>query len=242
VAELTTTPALAGAGIAESDWRSCQELQNLRPWRRPTPSTGRCVVVAPHPDDEVLGVGGTSLLLFAAGIDIALVAVTDGENSHDGRRAELRQRRPLESAAAAACLGLSPAATFRLGHPDGAVAEPRLRAQLDRIVQSGDLVLAPWDHDGHPDHNAVGRAARAVASRHQAPLLFYLVWAWHWASPDNRGLPWEQAVQVPLARRVAERKRRAVRCFTTQLAGPDPILPTTMLDRLTRPFEVLLGP
>ena len=237
-----THPNLEGAGTPESDWRACQELHHLRPWRRPAPSTGRCVIVAPHPDDEILGVGGTSALLFAAGIDIVLVAVTDGENSHPGRQAELRRRRPLESTAAAICLGLSPAATFRLGHPDGDIAEPRLRAQLAHLVRPGDLILAPWDHDGHPDHDRVGRAARAVASRRHAELLSYLVWAWHWASPDSQGLPWGDAVRVDLGPRLARRKRRAVRSFTTQLAGPDPILSPPVLERLTRPYEVLLGP
>jgi LmbE family N-acetylglucosaminyl deacetylase len=233
-------PRLDGAGTPESDWRACQELHNLRPWSRPTSSSGRCVIVAPHPDDEILGVGGTSALLFAAGIDIVLVAVTDGENSHRGRRPELRERRPTESTAAAVCLGITPTATFRLGHPDGDIAEPRLRAELAQLVRPGDLLLAPWDHDGHPDHDRAGRAAGAVASRRRAELLFYLVWAWHWASPDSRGLPWGNAVRVELGPRLTRRKRSAVGCFTTQLAGPDPILPAPVLERLTRPYEILL--
>ena len=114
------------------------------------------MIAAPHPDDETLGVGGTTSLLLASGIDIVLVAVTDGESSHPGRGAELRQRRPLESPAAAACLGVVPAHTGGLGHPDGDIAESQLRAQLARVVQAGDLLLAPSDHDGHPDHDRVG--------------------------------------------------------------------------------------
>jgi LmbE family N-acetylglucosaminyl deacetylase len=231
---------LDGVGTPESEWRACHELHNLQPWSRPAPSTGRCVVVAPHPDDEILGVGGTSALLFADGIDIVLVAVTDGENSHPGRRAELRRRRPHESAAAASCLGLSPRPTFRLGHPDGHVAEARLRVQLAHLIRPGDVVLAPWPHDGHPDHDRAGRAARAAAGRRQAQLLYYLVWAWHWASPYTQDLPWASAVRVDLGPRLAERKRRAVGCFATQLAGPDPILAPFVLERLTRPDEILL--
>ncbi len=242
VALSTAESRLDGAGTPESDWQNCPPLRNLPPWVRPTPSTGRCVIVAPHPDDETLGVGGTSALLFAAGIDIVLVAVTDGENSHPGRRAELRQRRPLEAAAAAACLGVAAERTVRLGHPDGGIAEPRLRAQLARLVQPGDLVLAPWAHDGHPDHDRVGQAARAVADQHQAQLLCYLVWAWHWAAPDGRDLPWDKAARVVLGPDLTRRKRRAVRCFASQLTGPDPVLPAAVIERLTRPYEVLLGP
>ena len=237
-----THPNLEGAGTPESEWRACQELHHLPPWARPAPSTGRCVIVAPHPDDEILGAGGTWALLLAAGMDIVLVAVTDGENSHSGRRAELRHRRPLESTAAAARLGLAPAATFRLGHPDGNIAESRLQTQLAHLVRPGDVILAPWEQDGHPDHDRVGRAAQAVASQHHAELLSYLVWAWHWASPDGRGLPWGDAVRVELGPRLARRKRSAARCFATQLAGPDPILPPPVLARLTRPYEILLRP
>jgi LmbE family N-acetylglucosaminyl deacetylase len=243
VVELKTAAArLDGAGTPESDWQNCPQLRQLRPWTGPTPATRRAVIVAPHPDDEILGVGGTSCLLFASGIDIVLVAVTDGESSHPGRRAELRHRRPLESAAAGACLGLVPARTVRLGHPDGDIAEPRLRAQLAVVVRAGDLVLAPWDQDGHPDHDRAGRAARAVTDRAQAQLLSYLVWAWHWASPDDRDLPWDRSMRVELGAELAEKKRGAVRCFTTQLAGPDPVLPPAVVERLTRSYEVLISP
>jgi LmbE family N-acetylglucosaminyl deacetylase len=233
---------LDGPGTSEADWQNCAPLHRLRPWVRPTPATGRCLIVAPHPDDETLGVGGTSSLLFAAGINLVLLAVTDGENSHPGRRAELRRRRPVEVAAAAARLGIAPVRTVRLGHPDGSIAEPRLRTQLARLMRPGDLVLAPWDRDGHPDHNRVGRAARVVADQRQAQLLCYLVWAWHWASPDGADLPWDRSARVELGPALTRRKRQAVRCFATQLTGADPILPAAIIERLTRPYEVLLGP
>jgi LmbE family N-acetylglucosaminyl deacetylase len=242
VVELSrATPRLDGAGTPESDWQGCPQLRNLPPWNIPTPPTGRGVIVAPHPDDEILGVGGTWSVLCTAGVEMVLVAVTDGENSHPRQAAELRQRRPLESTAAAGCLGVAAAPTLRLGHPDGDIAESRLRDQLAHILRSGDLVLAPWDQDGHPDHDRVGRAARAVADQRRAQLLSYLVWAWHWASPDGHDLPWDQAVRVELGRHLARRKRRAVRCFTTQLTGPNPILSPAIIERLTRSYEVLLG-
>ncbi len=234
-------PRLDGTGTPESDWQASGQLRRLRPWEPPAPSTGRCVIVAPHPDDEILGVGGTAALLVAAGIEIVLVAVTDGENSDPSRRAELRRRRPQESLTAAARLGIPVPVTFRLGHPDGQVAEDRLEDELAELLWPGDLVLAPWPHDGHPDHDRAGRAAGAAAHRRRVMLFSYLVWAWHWASPCS-GLPWHRARRVELGPQLTRRKRRAVRCFATQLSGPDPILPPPVLDRLTRPFEVLLKP
>ncbi|MDQ3114440.1 MAG: PIG-L family deacetylase, partial [Actinomycetota bacterium] len=59
-----------------------------------------------------------------------------------------------------------------LGWPDGLVAdhEADVAADLARALAAGregtrTVVLAPWVHDPHPDHQAVGRAAGAAARR-----------------------------------------------------------------------------
>ena len=69
-------------GTAEEAWDEWAGLQHL-PAADPLdwPSV---VIVAAHPDDEVLGAGGTMAMLAAAGARLRLVAVTDGEASHPG--------------------------------------------------------------------------------------------------------------------------------------------------------------
>ena len=212
----------------------------MAPWTPTVPPSRRTVVVAPHPDDEILGVGGTISLLAAAGGQMVLVAVTDGEASHPGRQEELRARRPQESVAATQRLGIVPSRTYRLRHPDGRVDEDRLSSELVALVGSGDLVLAPWWRDGHPDHDRVGRAALA-ASRRGADLLAYLVWTWHWASPSG-DVPWSRACRVELGPEIARRKRSAAQAFYSQITGPVPVLPSHVLVRCTRSFEILLRP
>jgi LmbE family N-acetylglucosaminyl deacetylase len=239
LAQLAGAPSLTGRGTTEEAWLACEELSRLPRWTPFVPPPGRVVVVAPHPDDEILGVGGTMALLAAAGAHTVLVAVTDGEASHPGRQEELRRLRPQESVAAAACLGARPERTHRLGHPDGAIDGHRLGAELTELIRPGDLLLAPWCRDGHPDHDVVGSAAGTAAARRHARVLSYLVWAWHWAAP-GRDMPWSQARRVELGREVARRKRRAAGCFLSQVAEPDPVLPLYVMRRLTRPFEVLL--
>lgn len=180
-------------------------------------------------------------LLAVAGAHTVLVAVTDGEASHPGRQAELRRLRPLESVAAAACLRSRPNTTHRLGHPDGGIDETRLCSELTELIGPEDLLLAPWCGDGHPDHDVVGSAAGTAAARRHATVLSYVVWAWHWASPE-RDLPWSRTWRVELGAEIARRKRRAAGCFVTQVVGPDPILPPHVIRRLTRDFEVLVRP
>lgn len=233
-------PAPGGAGTPESYWAQVEPLADLPRWAPSRPASGRVVVLAPHPDDEVLGPGGTVARLVAEGARLRVVAVTDGERSHAGRAEQLRRQRPAETAAALGALGV-PADrvdVVRLRLPDSAVSDLALGGLLEPLVDAGDLVLAPWARDGHPDHDAVGRAARLVCAERAAPLLEYLVWAWEWATEDD--LPWSTAVRVELASDVAARKRAAVDCFRSQIEGPRPVLPPAVLAHLVRPFEMLL--
>lgn len=240
MAALVTELSLKGSGTDETVWSGCTELQNLELLQLPRPASDKVVVVAPHPDDEVLGAGGISAALAANGVRITLVSVTDGEASHVGRAEELRALRPCESASAAAVLGTRPRQHLSLHLPDGAVDVVAVENALAAVIDPDDLVLAPWEHDGHPDHDHVGVAARRVCQRTGASLLGYLVWAWHWAKPSD--LPWSKASRFALGDGITRRKRSAVRCFDSQLSGVDPILSDSTVRRLTRDFEVFLSP
>ena len=77
-------------GTAEEAWDGWVELKRL-PVADPLdwPSA---VIVAAHPDDEILGAGGTLARLAAGGARLRLVAVTDGEASHPGTDPQQPQR------------------------------------------------------------------------------------------------------------------------------------------------------
>ena len=248
---------LTGLGTAEERWQSSGLLAALP---RVTPEelrpAGRVVVVAPHPDDETLGAGGTLAAWAATGLPVTVVAVTDGEASHPGsptlRPDELAGRRHAERRRALAALGLPEAAVVRAGLPDGGVAGHRgaLADLLDDLVHPGDTLLAPVPGDGHPDHDAVAEVADDAAARHGLARWHYAVWLWHWAEPDagdleGCGAPREGAVAVTLPEAAQRAKRDAVACFTTQVAplSADPrdaaILPPEVLARLLRDVEVL---
>lgn len=233
-----------GRGTGEDVWLSCLEAIGL-PVLGLDPPPRRVVVAAPHPDDEVLAVGGLLALLAAVGARVEVLAVTDGEASNPGGSvppAELARRRVQETTTALAALGVG-APVRRLGLPDG--GRERLERSVTGALQlgPGDWLLAPWERDGHPDHEAVARGCATAAARDGARLLSYPVWAWHWAEPDD--LPWDTARQVLLPEPVRARKARAVAAFTSQVAplGPlpedAPVLPPHVLARFARAFEVV---
>ena len=223
------------------------------PWLSTLPRAGlarlagvrSAVIVAAHPDDEVLGAGGLISMLAASRARLRLVAVTDGERSHRGHAspAALARRRTAETAAALRALGARAAEVIRLQLPDSGLAarEDELTAALAPLLAGFDMCLAPWDRDMHSDHEAAGRAARQAGAGH---LFHYPVWMWHWAAPADPRVPWDRALRVPLPPRAAGRKRAAIRCFASQTEdrghGLGPVLSPGMIAHFTRPMEVLL--
>ena len=235
-------------GTAEEEWRSWPLLHEL-----PVLDISQCpgvVVVAAHPDDEVLGAGGLLAMLAASRARLRLIAITDGEASHPGldRAAAVRlaETRVAETSAALRRLG-APAEIVRLKIPDTGVArrEPEVRAALSKLVPGFPLCLAPWEGDLHADHEAAGRAARDACAAAGVRLLRYPIWTWHWAHPRDPRVPWEHAIRVPLSAAVAWRKRAAIGCFTSQLRprGPQrpPVLPPGMIAHFARDQEVLIS-
>ena len=206
-------------------------------------------VIAPHPDDETLGLGATVAMLRAAGVDVQVVSVSDGGAAYSVRsateRTQLETVRRNEVRRSMELLGAGE--PVRLGMPDGELAcnEHRL---TDRIVAllaefpPGRWCAATWRGDGHPDHEAVGRAAAAAAAQTGAVLVEYPVWMWHWATPDDRSVPWHRARRVSLTDDALNLKRAAAQCFTSQTQPTQhggPVLPPAVLDRLLAVGEVV---
>ncbi len=207
---------------------------------------GRAVVISPHPDDEVFGVGGLMASLEWAGYPVEVVAVTDGEASHASSKRitadQLRAIRATETLDAYGCLGIHPE-RFRLGLPDAAVSSHAdvLRQMLAIRFAGASFVLSPLPTDGHPDHDASGRIALDVAESLGIPLWSYAVWAWLHPERITQGEPDE----FRLAHEIQARKERAVDAFTSQFnpLGPlpedGPVLPKDFRQHFVGEWEYL---
>jgi LmbE family N-acetylglucosaminyl deacetylase len=208
----------------------------------------RVVVLAAHPDDETLGVGGTVQALHAAGTEVTVVVASDGEAAFPAlgpaARAELAARRREELATAMDVLGSGKVELVFLGYPDSGLAEheDELREQLAELLRGAACVVVPWPGDPHPDHAAVGRAGLAAAPV-EAHRWSYPIWMWHWMTPYDDALPWARAARVSLPDRLRAGKQDALAAFVSQLVpgpnGEDPIVDPLMLTHFDRDFEVL---
>lgn len=235
-------------GQPESLWKASGRYRELDPltWF----PAQRVIVVAPHPDDEVLGAGGLIQAAVNRGVPLKIVAVTDGEGSHPCSNAPMRfdlaRVRFLESLVALRRLGCSEPEIVQLHFPDSKVASYRmhLNEALEAILQPDDLCVAPWRLDGHPDHDACGDSALLASRRVGARAIGYLVWAWHWADPHGTDIPWDHCRRLDLSRDESARKRWSTGAFRSQTRplGPEvadaAILPAPMMRRFWRNYEV----
>lgn len=176
------------------------------------------LVVAAHPDDAEISVGGTLLLAERAGRRAGVIDLTRGELGTRGTRAD----RDGEAQRASALLGL--AERRNLGLPDGRVQVTlEAREALARALRElrPSLVLAHHADDLHPDHAAAGRLAREA---------WYLSGLQRLAEQDGgppaarprrlmsfmSHVPFEPTLVVDVTP-VWERKVEVVRCYASQL-------------------------
>jgi N-acetylglucosamine malate deacetylase 1 len=170
------------------------------------------LVIAPHPDDESIGCGGTICLHTTRGDHVAAVFLTSGEFAlSDLTREQAWAIREAEAEESARILGITNVTFLR--RPDhflGAgieVAAAALRPLLER--QQPDLIYLPHAGDGHPDHRACQPIVQAALSGSVIPplaLLGYEVWT-----------PLAEYDRAEDISEVMERKLQAIRAHRSQI-------------------------
>ena len=176
------------------------------------------LVIAAHPDDAEISLGGTILRLIDAGRRVGVLDLTRGEMGTRGSKED----RDRETARATELLGLH----FRenLGLSDGRVRDDvEAREAVARVLRRvrPDLVLAQHSVDLHPDHAACGRIAREAwylsglerlaqlddgpPARRPRRLMYYM-----------GHVPFEPTLVVDVGS-VWERKLEVIRCYASQL-------------------------
>ena len=206
------------------------------------PRRGPLLVVSPHPDDEVLGAGGLMRLWSAWHHPVTLLSVTDGEAAYPGWH-DLRKRRRAELDCALSVLSLARIPTVRLGLRDGAgeANRPALHEALAVLCDHRPTLIAPYERDGHPDHEASAETCLQIAQEYKLPIARYPIWAWHHARPQD--FEGARVGRFALDTATQTAKADAIDCFTSQLAPGDsriPIVPPHVLEHFKREFEAFL--
>lgn len=211
------------------------------------PARTSTLVVVPHPDDEVLASGGLICRQRDRGVDVRVVAVTDGENAYGGAvdAIELAAVRSSEQRDALGILGVDASTTSRLEFPDGSVArhEAQLIEDIIRLCHGCGQVVAPWIDDHHCDHEACGRAATTAAVALGVPVVYSMFWTWHHVAPER--LAAEHVAGMPLEQSEARRRREALarhRSQLTDVVADEPMLSSADVEPLRWTTEYYIVP
>jgi LmbE family N-acetylglucosaminyl deacetylase len=217
----------------------------------------RVLIVAPHPDDETLGCGGSISLLCRQGYDISVLIISDGTASHPNSQKYpapmLQSIRSQETLTALAILGVDRSAITFLHLKDGAIptvtapkfhaAKALCRSYLQATIP--DTIFVPWRLDPHPDHRATWQLIQAaILSLEMLPqVIEYPIWDWDIPQQTTADLSqitgWRLDIQSVLVQ-----KKQAIESYRSQLGqliDDDPngfCLSAEMLVNFTRPWEV----
>ncbi|MEU4218214.1 PIG-L deacetylase family protein [Actinoplanes sp. NPDC026623] len=138
----------------------------------------RVLVVAPHPDDETIGPGGTVARLAATGIEVHVLCVTVRRGRMYGGASDPAVREQ-EFAKACAALGVRNQVVAWIDETGLEDVSARQRDLVDLIERHEEVSLAAVDPVAliipaaggyHQDHQAVYRAGFAAARVHPAGL------------------------------------------------------------------------
>lgn len=185
--------------------------------------SGRILIVAPHPDDEVIGCGGLIARLVAEGNPPHIIVMTGGEGAHGKDSADkdaiVKARRRL-TRNALALLGVPVSHLHELDFADGGISAHseqvnKLQEYINEIRP--DTILVPHWGEGWPDHVNTAKIVMQLAPS-SAQVWEYCVWMWYYNVWG--GLDWRNAAAIRLTPREHELKRKAVDAYISPLA-PD---------------------
>jgi len=183
----------------------------------------RILVISPHMDDEVLGVGGTIARHVSEGDDVYVCFIA--HRIYDHKYDEAKNKFEVECALKAKkLLGYKEAEFFNLNDERLDACVQDIIIPIENYVKKVDpeIVYVPHRGDNNQDHRAVFEAAMIVlrpsANRNIKRILCYEV-----SSSTEQSPPFEESAFLPnFYANIEEHLRtkiEALRCYKTEKRG-----------------------
>ena len=186
----------------------------------------RVLVIAAHPDDEVLGVGGTVAKLSAQGVECHLLIVTDGSSAQYRDMDDLQSiidAKKLETKGCADILGFK---SIHYGEQPDMRLDMTPHIQINRVIESvideiqPDTVFTHFWGDVNLDHQNVYKstlvAVRPVMGQVVKELYCYRVPSSTEWTPNKADTMFMPNYFVDIEK-YAEQKYKAFACYSTEL-------------------------
>ncbi|MEI6092116.1 MAG: PIG-L deacetylase family protein [bacterium] len=185
--------------------------------------TKNILIVSPHPDDDVIGMGGTIVIKAREGCDFTIVYVTNGAGSalegsyKDFSKEEIIKIRKLEAEESLQMLLDNPhqAEQIFLDFNSSDLFEnPEMyKKEFRSILERKDFneVYLPYINDRHPTHKAVAKLSLEVLRARERKFNAYAYETWDSIPVD------EETIYVDITQ-YYKRKLSAVSCHKSQCA------------------------
>ncbi len=179
------------------------------------------LIIAPHPDDDVIGMGGTIAVKAKEGYSFNIIYVTNGggtiktEEYQDLSKTEMIKLRKIEAKKSLVPLvdDVSEAEQVFLGLESSVLfSKPELfTRELENILKTKkyEEIYIPYFKDKHPTHRAVAELSMEVIKGHKLKSALYAYETWD-ALPTG-----EDSVLVDIGK-YYKNKLSAVSCHKSQ--------------------------
>lgn len=194
----------------------------------------RCIIIAPHPDDEVFGCGGLITANTSLGKKTNILFLTNGDASHSGcclvDAHLVKKARQLLARKANKLFCIPEENLYFLGENDGTLprnGQPGFNGLAGRIsdfinASSPNAIFCPYPFEGWNDHIAAeeltAAAIRMLPSLTRPLLYYYCVWFWY-NMPMSKAfaIKWDHARILDISKYLAL-KQQAINVYLNERA------------------------
>lgn len=188
------------------------------------------LVLAPHPDDEAIGMGGTIAKFTEQGERVVVVVFSGGEGTHVWQREEaIRATRMRECQKAGKILGVSDITFLQLADLslETEIVEKDVESRLKDIIdqEKPRMVFTTAVDDVFPDHRAVANLIFSLKEKHYPDLAVWVYTVWNPIHITHR----EQPRMVVDITKTFPKKWRAIQTYKSQKLSTFQLIPTVLL-------------
>lgn len=187
----------------------------IKPIQVKPPFGKRCLVIAPHSDDEAIGCGGSILSHLKKGGDVKIIVVQDGSGAESAlglTKEELIEIREKESVTCSKRMGIDAPQFLRYPRVGDEIVN-RLAADLKGIIEDyhPDAIFAPFILDYNYEHSNVSMSLALALESLEMNLQVFSYEVWGLCIPN---------AAVFIDDFIAE-KNELISCFRSQMRNND---------------------
>lgn len=178
----------------------------------------KILIVAPHPDDEVIGCSGLIQTFLKASKEVYVVILTGGESSHKGccsvSTSDLIAARRGLAIKVDMRLGIKRENLHFLDYQDGNIHESCLETEkLAKLIQEirPNAIFIPHNQEGWSDHLQAGNIVRSLVKYDISIQLYeYCVWFWYY---NTWNIDWRNAFLCVMTKEEHDLKNWAINTY-----------------------------